>query len=69
MPEKVKVVNLVDRLVGLVDHLVEFIMSAARKRKGAEMSVEDTARKSWEQRKRGKGEFVTPELLDTKSEF
>ena len=69
MPEKVKVVDLVDRLVGLVDHLVEFIMSAAIKRKGAEMSVEDTVRKSGEQRKREKGEFVTPELLDTKSKF
>ena len=33
------------------------------------MSVEDTVRKSQEQRKRGEGEFVTPELLDTKSKF
>ena len=42
-------------------------MASAKKRKAADMDIEDIVRKNRESRKRGKREFVTPELLDTKS--
>ncbi|MCG8623519.1 MAG: hypothetical protein MJE68_16195 [Proteobacteria bacterium] len=53
--------------VNTVDYLVDCTMGNSKKRKGTDLDVEEVVKRSRESRRRGKGEFVTPELLDTKS--
>ena len=40
---------------------------SAKKRKASEMDVEEYVKKGRESRKKKKGEYVTPELLDPSS--